>query len=401
LSKPKLWTKDFLIVSLSNFFLYFTFYLLIATITVYATDKFHASPSIAGLASGIFVIGTLIARLFSGKYIEQVGRKKLLYIGLVFILVTTLLYFVVNNMAFLLIIRFINGAALGIASTVTGTIVSSIIPNERRGEGTGYYALSTTLAAAFGPFLGMFINAHIGFNMNFAVCSILLALSLVAAFFLKVPKVEISKEQLEKMKGFKLSNFFEGKALPISFMAILVGLGYSSVLAFLTSFAQQINLVDTASFFFIIYAIAILVSRPFTGRWFDTKGENIVMYPSFLALAIGLFVLSQASHGYFIIISGIFVGLGYGTFISSAQAIAIKVSPRHRMGLATSTYYMFMDAGIGIGPFILGMLVPAVGYRGVYEYMGILSIVCIFLYYFLHGRKTSKEKRNFTEAPAK
>ncbi|MBS4172923.1 MFS transporter [Bacillus sp. FJAT-49736] len=389
MSKPKLWTKDFLIVSLSNFFLYFTFYLLIATITVYATNNFNASPSVAGLVSGIFVIGTLIARLFAGKYIEQLGRKNLLYFGLIFVLITTLLYFIANSLTFLLIIRFINGAALGIASTATGTIVSSIIPNERRGEGTGYYALSTTLAAAFGPFLGMFISEHIGFNMNFTVCSVLLALSLVAAFFLKVPKIEISKEQLQQMKNFSLRNFFEAKAIPISIMSILVGLGYSSVLAFLTSFAQQIHLVDIASFFFIIYAIAILVSRPFTGRWFDTKGENIVMYPSFIALALGLFVLSQASAGYFIIIAGIFIGLGYGTFISSAQAIAIKVSPRHRMGLATSTFYMFMDAGIGIGPFILGCLVPSVGYRGVYEYMGVLLLICVFLYYILHGRKAS------------
>lgn len=37
-------------------FLYFTFYLLMATVTIFATDRFHASPSAAGLASGIFVV---------------------------------------------------------------------------------------------------------------------------------------------------------------------------------------------------------------------------------------------------------------------------------------------------------------------------------------------------------
>jgi MFS family permease len=392
-NKPKLWTKDFLIVSAANFFLYFTFYLLIATITVYATEKFHASPSIAGLASGIFVLGALIARLFSGKSIDRVGRKKLLYIGFIFILITTLLYFIVTNLTILLIIRFLNGAALGVASTATGTIVASIIPNERRGEGTGYYALSTTLAAAFGPFLGMFINEHIGFNMNFVLCTILLALSLIAAFFLKVPKAELTKEQLDRMKGFSVSNFFESKAVPISIMSVFVGLGYSSILAFITSYAQEIKLVDVASFFFIVYAVAILVSRPFTGRWFDSKGENIVMYPSFLLFAIGLLLLSQAQQGYFIILAGVLVGLGYGTFISGAQAIAIKVSPRHRMGLATSTFYIFMDIGIGIGPFLLGFLVPLIGFRGLYECMAVVLFICIFLYYFLHGRKATRGKK--------
>src|SRR5690625_727237 len=126
MSKAKLWTKDFLIVSMANFFLYFTFYLLMATISVFAIDQFQASPSEAGLASGIFVIGTLIARIFAGKFVDTVGYKKMLYIGFVFILITTLLYFAVNHLQFLHVVRFLHGAALGVASTATGTIVAKI-----------------------------------------------------------------------------------------------------------------------------------------------------------------------------------------------------------------------------------------------------------------------------------
>ena len=109
MNKPKLWTKDFLIVSSANFFLYFTFYLLMVSITVFATEKFHATPSQAGLASGIFVVGTLIARLFSGRSIDRVGWKKMLYIGFIFFLITTCFYFLVNNLTLLLVNRFLNG----------------------------------------------------------------------------------------------------------------------------------------------------------------------------------------------------------------------------------------------------------------------------------------------------
>lgn len=84
MKQTKLWTKDFLIISAENFFAYFTYYILVATITVYATEKFHASPSTAGLAAGIFIIGTLLGRLFAGRSIERVGRKKMLYIGFIF-----------------------------------------------------------------------------------------------------------------------------------------------------------------------------------------------------------------------------------------------------------------------------------------------------------------------------
>jgi MFS family permease len=392
MNKPRLWTKDFLIISSANFFLYFTFYLLMVSITVYATEKFDATPSQAGLASGIFVVGTLIARLFSGRSIDRVGWKKMLYIGFIFFLLTTCLYFFVSNLPLLLINRLLNGAALGIASTATSTIVAKIIPHERRGEGTGYYALSVTLAAAFGPFLGMYLGENAGYNTDFVLCIILLALSFVAVFFVKVPKLEFSKEQLTKMKGFSFHHFFEAKAMPISIIGFFIAFGYSSILSFLTSYAQEINLVDIGSFFFIVYAAFILISRPFTGRWFDQKGENFVMYPTFVVFAIALLLLSQANQGFYLLAAGALVGLGYGTLSSSGQAISIKVSPKERMGLATSTWFIFLDGGIGIGPFILGFIIPVTGFRGLYLIMAVMLFACFFLYYFLHGRGANKRK---------
>lgn len=101
MNTPKLWTKNFLIITLENFFVYFTYYLLISIIAVYATAKFHASPSVAALSAGIFIIGAISGRLYAGSSIERVGHKKMLYLGFSFYLVTTLLYFTVNRLVFL------------------------------------------------------------------------------------------------------------------------------------------------------------------------------------------------------------------------------------------------------------------------------------------------------------
>jgi MFS family permease len=133
-----------------------------------------------------------------------------------------------------------------------------------------------------------------------------------------------------------------------------------------------------------------LISRPLTGRLFDKKGENFVMYPSFLLFGIGMLILSQAHKGLFLMLAAVLVGLGYGTFLSSAQAIAVKISPHHRMGLATSTFFSFIDGGVGVGPFLLGFIIPATGFGGMYAAMSGVVFFCIFLYYFLHGRKAAK-----------
>jgi len=357
------------------------------TITAYTMDNLQASPSEGGLACGIFILGALISRIFTGRSIDRVGRKRVLYIGLIFYLITTLFYFVITKLLVLIIIRFLQGAAFGVSATATGTIVASLIPNERRGEGTSYYAMSTTLASAIGPLMGMSLYQHGNFEFILYLSICLLTVGLIAVFFLKVPEIKLTYEQLERTKAFALNNFFESRAIPISLIAAIIGLAYSSVLSFLSSYTREIDLVEAGSLFFLVFSIIILVSRPATGRWFDQKGENFVMYPCFIFFALGLIVLSQTYNGFVLLLAAAFVGLGYGTFLSCAQAISVKVSPPYRMGLATSTYFCLLDAGIGIGPFLLGFLIPWIGFRWLYISMSFVVLVCILLYYFLHGKK--------------
>ena len=94
--------------------------------------------------------------------------------------------------------------------------------------------------------------------------------------------MELTKEQLEKMKGFKFNKFFEPRVIPISVICMFIFSCYSSVVSFLEVYSQEIRLVNAASFFFIVYAAVILVSRPIIGRLFDSKGENEIMYPAIL-----------------------------------------------------------------------------------------------------------------------
>ncbi len=83
------------------------------------------------------------------------------------------------------------------------------------------------------------------------------------------------------------------------------------------------------------------------------------------------------------------VGLGFGALSTSGQAIAVKLAEPHRMGLATSTFLMFADIGMGIGPYLFGMVITATSYRGMYISSAIVLAVCLLIYYILHGRKAS------------
>ncbi len=387
--KPNLWTKDFLMVSLSNFLLFISFYILMVTLAVYSIERFHASQSMAGLASSIFVLGAVLVRPMAGKMINRIGKKKLLLIGLSMFFVFMLLYFPINSLPLLLLVRFIHGFAFGIGTTATGTIAADIIPMSRRGEGMGYFATSTNLAMAIGPFLGLWISQQYDHMMIFIVTTILSIIAVVATLFLEVSKMEVVKHPISSGNQFRLSDYFEKSTLPIAMLVMVFGFVYSSILSFISSYAEEIQLVDAASFFFVMYAAFLLISRPFTGKLFDLKGENKVIYPSLALFAVGLFILSQTQNGISLLIAGAVIGVGFGTFQSSAQTIAVNLAPSSRIGLATSTYFMFYDLGIGIGPFILGFVLPFTGFRGMYVGMTVIAIIGILIYYFVHGKKAA------------
>jgi MFS family permease len=251
------------------------------------------------------------------------------------------------------------------------------------------------MAAAIGPFLGMFLIENANFSINLVICAVVIIISFIGALLLKVPKVEIANGVTEIKNTIQLSSFFESKAIPISVVTAFIGFSYSSVLSFLTSYSKELDLVDTGSFFFIAYAAAILISRPIVGRLFDKKGENVVIYSTILLFAFGLLILVNVHHGFALLTAGVLVGLGYGNFLSSAQAISVKVSPNDRMGLATSTFFMFTDGGVGIGPFLLGFFIPLIGFRGLYLTAAVVTLACVILYYFLHGRKATMPNRSY------
>lgn len=386
----KLWSKDFISVTIVNFLMYLIHYTLIVTVTIFTIDKYHASESMGGLAAGIFIIGMLFGRLASGRVIDNLQPKKVLLFGIIFSIITVGLYFAIHSLLILMIVRLLHGIAFGLSSTATGTISSRIIPEKRKGEGIGYYALSVTTASAIGPFCGIILNQQFGFQSIFIVSLIVIIAALIVSLLIKVlPKVSVKTSNTEKITG--IAAYIQKEALPISFVIIFVGIAYSSVLSFLTVYTEQINLATASSFFFIVYAVSTFVTRPFTGKIYDNYGENKVMYPVLIIFIIGLILLSLTHTSISLLIAAVFIGIGYGTIIPTAQAIAIQQSPTDKIGLATSTFYMFADFGAGIGPFVLGVVIPLIGYRNLYLTMSILVIVSIVLYYFMHGKQRARQ----------
>lgn len=389
-SKPvtSIMNAGFVSITAINFVIYLVYYLLMVIIAVVVHTNLHASLAQAGLASGIYVIGTLLARLFIGQQLDIIGRKQSLRYGAILYLVSTLAYLVIPNIGVMFVVRLVNGFAYGMASTATNAIVTDYIPEDKKGLGINFYGLSTSLAAAIGPFVGMILLNLTNFRFIVEVSSALILLTTIATLILPVRNLVLTPERKADLRHMTFDNLIERNTIFIASIGFLMGFSYSSVLSFLSSYAKTIHLVGISSFFFVVYALVITITRPMAGRIFDVKGEDYVMYPSYISLAIGLVILGLTHSGFTLLVAGEFIGLGYGTFMSNGQAVALKMAPNAlRVGVSLSTYFIGLDLGIGVGPFVLGDIEKLMNFRELYLLAAIIPVIAGLLYYKFYNHE--------------
>ena len=390
IQKEKLFNKGFITITAINFIVFLIYYCFVVITAKFATSELGANPAQAGFAAGIYIIGTLIARLYIGKKLELIGRKQMLRFGAIIYLITTIAYLISTNIIILDTVRFLNGFAYGTISTAANAIVTAYIPKSRNGEGINYYGLSTSLAAAIGPFIGILLLPIVGFKSVIILAIVLSVLVTVACYLFPVQNIELTDDHKKLLNSWSLNTFIEYKVLFISIVAFLIGLSYSSVLGFLSIYADNLGLSTAGAFFFVVYALIITLTRPFAGQIFDAKGENAVMYPSFIFLAIGLLTLSYTTTSFMLLLSGALIGLGYGTFMSNGQAVCLKLVESSKVSIALSTYFIGLDLGLGFGPYALGTVHSFLSYSGIYVLCAVLTVAVAILYAIFYKGKDAK-----------
>ncbi|KGR78626.1 MFS transporter [Ureibacillus sinduriensis] len=394
--REKIWTRNFIFVCLSNFFVSLNFYILATAFPLYVKDILNGNAQQMGLAITIYSLGIVLIRPFSGQWVDRFGNKKMALVGLGIFLIASFSYFGAMGIVVFLVIRFLHGMGYALASTATNTIAATLIPVSRQGEGVGYFSMFMSLAMVVGPALGLFLWKDKNITLLLVAACIISVLSLLFAIALHgtQPKNDadlVQDKHIAKKQKMKLSAFIEIKALPIALLAFLLAFSYSSLSGFLASFTAEINQTQVASLFFVVFALMIVVFRPIVGKAFDKYKEHYLYYPSILLFGVGLLILSQAHSGKMVLLSALLMGIGYGALFSCFQALTVKLSPVHRRGIATATFLLFFDLGYGVGSYFMGLIASFVNYGTMYAIAGIISLLSVILYYLFHHRPQAKQ----------
>lgn len=388
----RIWTRQFILASTVSFFTALVFYLSLTMLSVYAVERFRASDATAGFAASSFVLSAVGARLSSGSLISAFGRRRIVLTGVVTYVIVSALYLVADDIALLIGLRLVHGFAFGALTTAVTSGVVTTLPVNRRGEGVGYYGISTTMSTAVGPMLSVFLVGAWGFNALFMGCIIASGGAFVAALFLRLPEGRAVPDQRPGRRRAKLSDFFDITVLPVAAVVGLAGIAYAGVLAYLAPYAQHLGDGWSAGLFYVVYSVVVLAGRLTLGRVQDARGDNAIMYPVLIAFALGLVLLGGAGSGWMVVASAIFVGFGFGMLMPTMQVIAVNLVPPARLNTAVATVYVMLDAGTGLAPLALGFLIVSTGYSGMYLILAVVLVCALLLYVLVHGRHLGRRR---------
>jgi predicted MFS family arabinose efflux permease len=128
-------------------------------------------------------------------------------------------------------------------------------------------------------------------------------------------------------------------------------------------------------------AIAILVTRPFSGRLGDRLGYKRVFVPCLILISLGMALLAVSGTRPWMIASAIVFGVGFGTAYPVYVGYVMRGVDADRRGAAFGAILAAFDTGIGTGSTSMGWLIQHFGFSAAFATAAALSMLA--LPYFL------------------
>ena len=320
----------------------------------------------------------MFLRPVAGNLTDRFSKYSLSFIGGVLILIGVAGYCLSPSGNWLLIFRLINGTGFVLATVCMTTWLAFLVPRSHVGEAMGFYGLMNALAMALAPALAINLYKVIGYKSALwlaVVAAILMIISIQFVGDHAKPKINSSKKRKIKI--------IQKDAIPIALLTTFFAIPYFITQADIVVYVERQHFSIAVGYFFVIYAIALLLIRIGLKKYFDLIRFGFWFWLSLIATILFLIVAAFMVNNWLMGFAAIMLSIGYGVIYSVNQSTALMLAPIEEQGLASSTFYLGLDIGMAAGPMIGGVtaqnLAPAYFYPVLLVIVPIILIVC-FVY---------------------
>ena len=357
--RASLWSWPFVLVCASCVIFSLAFYMLIATLPLYA-QSLGIRESLIGLIIGIFALTSMVTKPWSGWATDRYGRLPVLWLGSAISLVASLLYGASRAAWSLFLLRILHGVGIGCFPTAASTIAADLAPPARRGEAMGYFGAVWALGIAVAPLSGVALVRAYGFETLFWITGGLGILVVGLNPFFKETRAPNLRPD-----PFTIRGAFNPRVFHPCAVVICLYVNYGALFTFLPLFVEARQL-GNPGLFFTFYALISTVVRGPAGRLSDRVGRSPVAAVGLAVSAVAMTILATSRSLDSVLLAAALYGLGFGTAQPSLTAWTMdRVSP-DQWGKAMGAFAMALELGIAIGSIVLGLLLSATGYPAVF-----------------------------------
>ncbi|MCB0508121.1 MAG: MFS transporter [Chitinophagales bacterium] len=352
---------------------------------------FKVSAVESTLLISAYSIMAFISGILSASIMDLFDRKKLLIFTFIGFTIGTILCGFAYNFYLFVLYRGITGIFGGIIGGVTTSIVSDIIPYERRATAISIISLSFAVAAITGIPFGLLIAGEYDIQMTFKILAGISVLTTFALIFWIPPVRDHLKDVTHSKFQFTYAKqiFKDANQLRALLLAFLLVFGHQVVITFIVPYFENNIGFDehVKSLMYAVGGIATVIVSPFIGKICDKKGN----LPSFIVLLllsfIPIWISTNVQHINLYMAFGVcilFFVFAAGRIIPAYTIMTAATTPEKRGGFM-SMRSAFLELGSGVAAVVCGLVV-SITPQGKVEnfnhvgYISILSgIVCIFI----------------------
>ena len=373
---PILADNPFVRATVTNFFFFLSLNGFIL-LPLYIRDLGGTEIEI-GVVMGLFNAVGIVCQPLIGPWIDAVGRRSFMLLGVGLIMVSALAAIAMPGIPALAMVRVLQGVGFSAFFVASYSYIADLVPPARRGWALGIYGVSGLLATALAPLLGEWVIRQVGFRWLFALAA---AVALLAGGL--VWRLEEAPRQTAPTVGASLweRGGFDEIFRRHMALALFFGLGSGTTFVFLPTFAEALG-VRTLGLFYTAYAAAAMGVRIIGGGLIDTRGRRAVIVPSMFvqagataALAALGFLVSRTSAtpvGPVLFVVGLLSGGAHGFIYPALGALVIDQTPEARRGVVVGLFSAMFLVGQTSGSFVFGYVTHAFGYGLMWSALALL-----------------------------
>jgi predicted MFS family arabinose efflux permease len=378
-ASARLFTPRFFLMCGFSFTVFLSAFQLLP-VAPYRILALGGTAAVAGLFLGFLTYSSAVTAPVTGALADRLGSRRILVVSSLAIATFSLIYAVLPNYPLMLALVVVHGAFWSGLLSASATYVVSLVPPNRRAEGMGYWGMSSMLAVAVAPTIGLWVYTRGGWTaMCLEAAALNLVMTAIAWALPSEPRRRSAPSQLS------MRSLLEWRVLVMSFALFLYAFGYGGLTSFVALYTDH-NGIRPRALYFIVLSLTIIITRPFLGRLADRVGYRRVFLPCVVLIAAGLALLAIGGSRSTLVASALLFGTGFGSAYPAFLAHVLRFVDESRRGATFGSIIGAFDTGIGTGSIAMGWIIERFGFQPAWATAAILALLAIPFFVVMERR---------------